>query len=500
MSRLTCFRRRLPFRKQAGCLRKLRRQAVEFKTARNAARVEDFDGIDEDEWTEDWEYDYYDSTSAADLFYYQFQQALESQWKRSVELLIPRSPAAQADAVPDEGEVQLARTDLSQVVEHLELQADAVARAERQCRIRQVASLVPETELPAAIRRLAAQPVSDQSSESLSWLSLVVFFKPFWIRSAESWTGQSKSSLIQHLFVNYPVPEFLIDAWDHFQEAAEKRFKWQHWLIILGQGGSLSLVPGKTWRKMQQYLFDVPWHELPEVPRTPALACLYAEVRRLGGDVQIWKWLALHPAFAIDPTEAGGENQMAFWYETVNWLIRHREQLSAELSERILDWAMHEFLTREMLQRKFTWKGRTFQAICQSAQEFRRMVLFEGYYAHYTAVRWREHGWDWNWSDEWNQWKVRELTTGVELQYEGKMMRHCVAGYASRCAKGTSAIFRLTRNDQPCLTLEVDPRTYALVQARGKQNRSATAEEQRIVDLWMSQKVDARESDKFPVS
>lgn len=489
MSRLTCFRRRLPFRKQTGCLRKLRRQAVEFKTARNAARVEDFDGIDEDEWADNWEYDYYDSTSAADRFYYQFQQELESQWKRPVELLIPRSSAAQADAVPDENEIKLARTDLSQLVEQLESQAEEVARAVSQCGIRQVAELIPETELPAAIRRLAAQPVADPTSESMNWLSLVVFFKPFWIRSAESWAGQSKASLIQHLFVNYPVPEFLIDAWDHFQEAAEQRFKWQRWLIILGQGGSLRLVPGKTWRKMQQYLFDVPWHELSEVPRTPSLACLYAEVSRKGGDVQIWKWLALHPAFAIDPTEAGGENQTAFWYETVNWLSRHRDQLSAELSERILDWSMHEFLTQEMLQRKFTWKGRTFEALYQSAQEFHRRIIFEGYYAHFAAARWREHGWDWSWSEEWNQWKVRELTTGVELQYEGKMMRHCVAGYAGRCAKGTSAIFRLARNDQPCLTLEVDPRTGALVQARGKQNRRATIEEQRIVDLWLISKV-----------
>ncbi|QDT30214.1 hypothetical protein Enr10x_55740 [Gimesia panareensis] len=488
MSRLTCFRRRLPFRKQAGCLRKLRRQAVEFKTARNAPRVEEFLGIDEAGWPEDWEYDYYDSTSAADRFYYQFQQALESQWKRPVELLIPRPSAAQVDAVPDEGEVQLARTDLSRLVEKLESQADAVARAERQCRTRQVASLVPQTELPAAIRRLAAQSVTAPTSESLSWLSLVVFFKPFWIRSAESWTGQSKASLIQHLFVNYPVPEFLIDAWDHFQGAAEKRFKWQHWLIILGQGGSLSLVPGKTWRKMQQYLFDVPWHELPEVPRTPALACLYAEVRRLGGDVQIWKWLALHPAFAIDPTEAGGENQMAFWYETVNWLIRHRDQLSAELGARILDWSMHEFLTQEALQRRFTWKGRTFEAICHSARQFRRRIIFAGeYYSHFAALRWQGHGWDWAWSEESVQWKVRELTTGLELQYEGKVMRHCVAGYASCCAKGASAILRLTRNGQPCLTLEVDPRLRSLVQARGKQNREATAEERRIIDYWVSQ-------------
>lgn len=489
MSRLTCFRRRLPYRKQAGCLRKLRQQAVEFKTTRNAPRVEDFLGIDEEDWPEDWEYDYYDSTSASDRFYYQFQLALESQWKRPVELLVPRSSASQSDSVPDESEMKLVRTDLSQLVENLESQANEVARAVSQCRIRQVASLVPETELPVAIRRLAVQPVADQASESLNWLSLVVFFKPFWIRSAESWTGQSKESLINHLFVNYPVPEFLIDAWDNLQEAAERQFKWQRWLIILGQGGSLRLVPGKPWRKMQQYLFEVPWHEVPEVPRTPVLACLYAEVRRLGGDVQIWKWLALHPAFAIDPTEAGGENRMAFWYETVNWLIRYRDQLSAELSEQILDWSIHQFLTQEALHRQFTWKGRTFESICQSAQEFRRRIIFEGYYSHCAAVRWREHGWDWSWSEEWNQWKVRELTTGVELQYEGKMMRHCVAGYTIRCAKGTSAIFRLTRNDQPCLTLEVDPRTCALVQARGKQNRSATTEEQRIVELWLIYKV-----------
>ncbi|QDT93984.1 PcfJ domain-containing protein [Gimesia algae] len=488
MPRLTRFRRRLPYRKQSGCLSKLHRQASEFKIARNAPCVEDFLGIDEN--ADDWEY-YYDPCLAEDRFYFHFRQALESQWKRPIELLIPRPSTALVDAASDSGDekVNLARTDLSQLAENLESLTDEVGRDVSQTMINQVESLVPETELPATIRRLAARPVLDQTSESLSWLSLVVFFRPFWIRSAESWTGQSKASLINHLFVNYPVPEFLIDAWDNIQEAAERRFKWQRWLIILGLGGSLRLVPGKPLRKMQQYLFDVPWHEFPEAPRTPVLACLYAEVRRLGGDVQIWKWLALHPAFAIDPTEDGGENQLTFWYETVNWLIRHRDLLSADLGERILDWSMHEFLTQEALQSKFNWKGRTFEAICQSAQEFRRRIIFGGYYSHFATVRWQGHGWDWGWSEELNQWNVRELTTGLALQYEGKMMRHCVAGYANYCAKGTSAIFRLTRNDQHCLTLEVDPRKCELVQARGKQNRSATKEEQRTVDLWLISKV-----------
>jgi len=484
MARLEKYRSQLPRRKQSWNLGKMRGLEAKYKANRNAPLVDEQFASEDD--CIDEEYDY-DPSTPRDKFYFQFQQALESQWKQSTKFLIPNSQSSSSKANPghENTQTELKRTVPADLVQKLQDLVDEVQRAASHSHFNQSLYLVPQRQVPVSIRRFAEREAAEQPLQPLDWLSLVVLFKPFWIRSADSWTGKGKSSLINHLFVKYPVPDFLIVAWGKFQAAAEEKFKWQRWLIILGQGGSLKLVPGKTLRKMQQYLFEVPWHELPETQPSPGIACLYAEVRRIGGDVCIWKWLTQHPAFAIDPTEVLDENFHAFWFETVNWIIRHRDQLLEEICEKVLDWSIHEITRLTAIGMKFTWKGRTFEATCRSSHEFQRRIIFAGgYYAQYTSLKWQSHSWDWSITEGESEWKIRELTSGVELVYEGKAMRHCVASYARRCAAGFSSIFSLTRNEQPSLTLEINPGTSTLIEARGKRNRAATSEEQQIVNLW----------------
>jgi hypothetical protein len=64
-------------------------------------------------------------------------------------------------------------------------------------------------------------------------------------------------------------------------------------------------------------------------------------------------------------------------------------------------------------------------------------------------------------------------------------MHHCVACYAGRCVSGHSAIVSVRSGDSRCVTVEINPLTKQVVQAKGLCNRQATTEEQTAIGLWL---------------
>ena len=78
---------------------------------------------------------------------------------------------------------------------------------------------------------------------------------------------------------------------------------------------------------------------------------------------------------------------------------------------------------------------------------------------------------------------------GDELLDEGRNMRHCVSTYGPTCCRGNSSIWSMTCSDsreqnRRELTIEVDPRRKAIIQARGVRNSRPTPEARRIMLLW----------------
>jgi hypothetical protein len=63
-------------------------------------------------------------------------------------------------------------------------------------------------------------------------------------------------------------------------------------------------------------------------------------------------------------------------------------------------------------------------------------------------------------------------------------MSNCVAQYIERCASGQSTIFSLRCEGLRRLTVEVDPRTGVVVQARGPFNRNPDGEENARLLEW----------------
>jgi hypothetical protein len=77
---------------------------------------------------------------------------------------------------------------------------------------------------------------------------------------------------------------------------------------------------------------------------------------------------------------------------------------------------------------------------------------------------------------------VRQIVTSGDLYEEGSAMRHCVGGYASRVAAGTSIIFSITKLDEPdtrsTVEFGVDRETSSMITIR----QHWLAENQPVVD------------------
>ncbi|MGO4212686.1 PcfJ domain-containing protein, partial [Terriglobus sp. YAF25] len=86
------------------------------------------------------------------------------------------------------------------------------------------------------------------------------------------------------------------------------------------------------------------------------------------------------------------------------------------------------------------------------------------------------------------RWHMMELTNSAQLRKEGAALHHCVASYAYRCDRGTSSIWSLSlwqgEKVRHVLTVEVDPRRRAVIQARGRANRAASGKPLLLLQEW----------------
>ncbi|MFM7071099.1 MAG: hypothetical protein ACKO38_04805, partial [Planctomycetota bacterium] len=100
-----------------------------------------------------------------------------------------------------------------------------------------IAEYLPEGKAPACIREFVIrQRNAGKTDVELDWLSLVFLFSKFWIRDLKSFVGSMKKSLIEHLFVLDPVPDFLYEQWTTLDHAIDQGCRWPFWTVMIGQG------------------------------------------------------------------------------------------------------------------------------------------------------------------------------------------------------------------------------------------------------------------------
>ncbi|EAQ77869.1 PcfJ domain-containing protein [Blastopirellula marina] len=336
-------------------------------------------------------------------------------------------------------------------------------------------------------------------NSAIEALPLLAAFGPHWVRPLESWKPKTRSarrqfiSLLHHLLLRYgDMPAFLDRVWftGHGGQSDKERL----WYVQIGAGENFTRcnLPLPYTKRMAHHFLSAP------NDATINEAIRWGQVIGLGGDDRL--------AQAIMGTRLANDfSQHPFWTTVIQWFIRNPLEDMAQVGP-VIDYIYFQkfevayyYLGADQneagpaRQPNFTMKGRTPEALLRQVNRWHAGL--DSTFA-FDVPQWKPSGlpsfdWldkSWDGHDQW--WSIREVCTAKELVAEGRKMHHCVASYASTCVRGARSIWRM--EVESCgmhvkvLTLEVDPQTRTIVQARGKFNRLATDQEKDVLRRWAS--------------
>jgi hypothetical protein len=312
-----------------------------------------------------------------------------------------------------------------------------------------------------------------------------------WSGSGASWQG-GVHALSQHLVCAHPVPAFLGAAWyatdDPFADAKRR------WFVAHGAGASLRSLdlPVRLTRRMEHLALTSPAHVSIEH------ALRRAELLGLGAP----------PALADAVLAARPSHDLrhgAFWRSAWHFLIANAAAIPLEQVGPVVDFlhaVRHESVdvhTPQGLVRRppprpdFSLRGRTAASVLRLMDAWHRGLGGGEEDLRWDASTLRPLAMEVPSEDPERPpttWEVVELTTSGALRAESRALRHCVAWYASRCLRGLSQVFSIRRrgvsSSRPVVTVEVDPRRRAVVQARGLRNRTASGKALRVLHTWVT--------------
>ncbi|QDU88980.1 hypothetical protein Pla175_23640 [Pirellulimonas nuda] len=334
----------------------------------------------------------------------------------------------------------------------------------------------------------------------LEALVLVAIHARGWLRPVERWkpttrnVGRQFSSLLRHLFARYDdLPAFFDGVW--FAGRGEAAAEHRRWYVHVGGGRSIRdcKLPIPCTKKMAHHFMRAPGDL--SVPH----ALQWGQVRALGGDDRL--------ARAVLGTRlAESFEHQAFWATVLRWFIAHPMLDRAHIGP-IVDFLHHQKFVPERVfiapgrreespppQPHLTMKGRTPESL------LRQVNRWHGRLAHDNSLQLRQ------WAPcgieafEFTEgalsggnlrvWTIRELLGSKALMAEGRQMKHCVATYASSCARGHCSIWTMEvesfQGTSKALTIEVRSNTLTICQARGKLNRLPTEKELGVLARWAS--------------
>jgi hypothetical protein len=307
------------------------------------------------------------------------------------------------------------------------------------------------------------------------------------MRPVNDWAGTSSSwrpaiaSLADHLIGAYKVPVFLASSWYATDPAGDKK---RGWFVAHSRGASFRSLdlPMVMTRKMEHIFLESQDHlGIEHAIRRAELLALGAPAEfvmailatRLGADLRdgefwrtVWMFFVAN-AGDVDPLQIG---------PMIDYIQAVRQD------------GMVEFGSP---QPAFSMKGRTVQSMLRLMQEWHRSLG-----AGSPSLTWARSPFEpWVFEDLRGddseiprRWQMTELTNSALLRREGASLHHCVASYADRCYRGTSSIWSLSfwqgAKIHYVLTVEVDARRRAVVQARGRANRAASGKSLRLLQDW----------------
>jgi len=286
------------------------------------------------------------------------------------------------------------------------------------------------------------------------------------------------------------VPRFLAAAWYAIRdENAERK---REWFMPHARGARFRTLdlPIAMTRKMEDIFLKSRDHlSIEHAMRRAELLALGAsdEVLRavlstaVGTDLRNGAFWRTVWGFLIANADAIDRTQIAPMIDFVQ-AMRH-ERVSVETRDGIV--------LRDPPQPSFSMKGRTAQSMLRLMQEWHRSLGFAQ-----GGLTWAPSSLQPLVMEEASEdgcappimWELMELTDGAQLRAEGAALHHCVGSYADRCWRGASHIWSLRRRRgekmRHVLTIEIDMKRRAIIQARGWRNGAATGRPLRLLREW----------------
>ena len=339
--------------------------------------------------------------------------------------------------------------------------------------------------------RLFEAPICGGRHAGVDALVNLSRFRSAHIRSADSWVGNPSSwrpavsSLARHLICNYDVPAFLASAWHATDTNADKK---RCWFVAHSRGASFRSLdlPVVLTRKME-HIFLASQDHLPIEH-----AIRRAELLALRVPAEFVKMI-MSTRLATDLRHS------EFWRTVWMFLVANAGDMDSNQIAPMIDYiqavrddrTQHGVIEFGSVRPEFSMKGRTVQSMLRLMKEWHRSLGAGG-----ASLSWAkspfeplifdEPGRDG--SETSRRWQMMELINSVQLRREGAALHHCVASYADRCYRGNSSIWSLrflqAEKIHHVLTVEVDPKRRAVIQARGRANRAASGRPLRLLQDW----------------
>lgn len=311
----------------------------------------------------------------------------------------------------------------------------------------------------------------------------------FWVRRIEDWIPKSNNayksfkSIIEHLFCEYPVPEFMLGCWKN------KFGRDIDWFLHLASGKSareLIKFPVPLTKKLAHEFINTPYpgYTIDDAIRR-------AQILSLGGDYRF------ADAILMSRLRHDYKNN-DFWVSIFQYLI-NVDMLNMDEVGTILDYINEiKFVNKYGLDengkrtyapvnQNFQVKGRRIDNLIRDVQEWHKELSKTGKLKLNDA--WTGTGIKPFIVEEGNpeksnykKYELSEITTSKELHNEGKKMHHCVFSYLSSCKNGNCSIFSLRLWGESLATIEV--RGLKAVQIRAMYNKKPTDKEIKIIYDW----------------
>jgi hypothetical protein len=309
------------------------------------------------------------------------------------------------------------------------------------------------------------------------------------LRDTASWTYKGKSKnklkqqleLIRHAFARYRVPRFLEEA---FVNEDSNYDRYGEWYLAVAQGRSLYKTCTRDFNMSKK---DTHFFLLAPEELNTQEAVWWAKSMAINEDIGL--------AYRISQSVLARRSYQSEFACDVHRFFVNNPCPIEEIQH------LHDYIMAQVEGQPNGWsiKKRSLESLRRQSEVWHRdmakmRTIGGGSWEGLDIAPWKYKTGKFNHDPAKNQereWHLFEILTGNELAKEGNAMRHCVAGYKSRCMKGTTGIFALRSNtvlkpNQRHLTIEVVKQHNYLqaVQIRGLANRLGRDHELDIVRRW----------------